>query len=150
MLADWANTIVLVALGVGLGTAATLTQLLAPPAWEEIARSRKPGEGPWQASQRHADEQAELMKTAPRPFKLAAQAQLALVVVLVLTIWLSPVELGWWRLLISVGAGIVVTWLAFRLARSGKLRADRPSRLDPLADIDTSWLRRASQRPASE
>jgi hypothetical protein len=146
VLADWANTVVLVALGLGLGTAATLTQLLAPPAMEEILHSRTPGEGVFDASRRRADEQAEIMRTGPRGFRLAARAQLALLVVLVLTVWLSPVELGWSTLLLSAGAGILLTWLVFRLARSGKLRADRPSRVDPLADIDTSWLGRASKR----
>jgi hypothetical protein len=146
VLADWANTVVLVALGLGIGTAATLTQLLAPPALEEIIRSREPGEGLFHASRRRADEQAEIMTTGPRGFRLAARAQLALVAVLVLSVWLSPVELDWPTLLLGVGAGVLFTWLAFRLARSGKLRADRPSRLDPLADVDTSWLRRASEQ----
>jgi len=150
VLADWANTVGLVALGLGLGTVAALVQLLAPPAWEEIARSRGPGESLFRGSMRRADEQSDLLKTGPRGFRLAARAQLALLVVLVLTVWLSPVELGWSTLFLSAGVGILLTSLAFRLARSGRLRADRPSRLDPLAGIDMSWLKRASEREGEQ
>lgn len=140
MLASWANTIVLVALGLGLGAVACLVWLLTPPAWEDIRRSRKEGEGWFSASRRRADEQSELIRTGPRGFRLAAQAQLALLVVLILTLWLSPVELGWWTLLLSIGAGALLTWLVFRRARSGRLQVGRTSRLDPLAGIDISGL----------
>jgi hypothetical protein len=146
MLASWANTIVLVALGLGLGAVATLARLLAPPAWDEILRSRKKGEGLFRGSTRRADEQVELMKTGPRGFRLASRAQLALLVVLILTVWLSPVELGWWTLLLSIGAGVLLMWLAFRLARSGRLQAGSASRFDPLAGIDISALARNPER----
>jgi hypothetical protein len=145
-LASWANTIVLVALGLCLGAVACLARLLAPPVWEDIAHSRRQGEGFFEGSRRRADEQAELMTIGPRGFRLASYAQLALFLVLVLTVWVSPVELGWWTLLLSLGAGATVMWLVFRLARSGRLQEGRPSRLDPLAGIDISGLARASTK----
>jgi hypothetical protein len=151
MLSSWANAIVLVALGLGLGAVACLVQLLTPPAWEsareKIFRSRKTGEGRFRAFRRRADEQSELINIAPRGFRLAFYAQGALLVVLILTVWLSPVELGWWTLLLSIGAGALLMWLVFRLARSGRLQVGgRPSRLDPLAGIDISKPARTSRR----
>jgi len=132
VLEDWANTVALVALGLGLGTAATLTQLLAPAALRESTHSERPGEGLWEASRRSAEESAEVMKTGPRAFRVAAYAQVAFAIVLALTVWLSPVELDWLPLLVSIGGGILLTWLAFRLGQSGRVRVDRPSRADPL------------------
>jgi len=132
VLEDWANTVALVALGLGLGTAGALTQLLAPVALREGAHSEEPGESLWEASRRAAEEGAEVMKVGPRAFRLAASAQLAFAIVLGLTVWLSPVELDWLPLLVSIGAGILLTWLAFRLGQSGRVRADRPARADPL------------------
>ena len=136
MLAEWANTVVLVALGLGLGAAATLAQLLAPPEYEAVLRSRRPGEGILEGTRRRADEQGEILRTGPRGFRFASQAQLAFVAVLVVTVWLSPVELGWWTLVLGVGVGVLVTSVAFRLARSGKLRVGGDSRLDPLRDVE--------------
>jgi hypothetical protein len=132
VLEDWANTVALVALGLGLGTAATLTQLLTPAAFSERTHAERPGESLREASRRSAEESAELMKTAPRAFRVAAYAQLAFAIVLALTVWLSPVELDWLPLLVSIGAGILLTWLAFRLGQSGRVRVDSPSRADPL------------------
>jgi hypothetical protein len=132
VLEDWANTVALVALGLGLGTAGALTQLLAPAALKERTHSEEPGESLWEASRRAADEGAEVMRVGPRAFRLAAYAQLAFAIVLGLTVWLSPVELDWLPLLVSIGAGILLTWLAFRLGQSGRVRADRPARVDPL------------------
>ena len=146
MLEDWANTVVLVALGLGLGAAGTLSQLLAPPTYEAVRRSRKPGEGLVEGTKRRAEEQGEILRTGPRGFRAASQAQLAFVAVLVLTVWLSPVELGWWPLALGVGAGILVTSVAFRLARSGKLQVRGTSRLDPLADVDISFVRESGER----
>lgn len=146
MLAGWANTVVLVALGLGLGAVATLAQLLAPPAMDEILRSRKPGEGLFRGSTRRAEEQAEILRTGPRGFRLAARGQVVFVVVLLLTVWLSPVELGWWTLVLSVGVGVLLTSVAFRLARSGRLHVRRPSRLDPLQGVDISSLGHARER----
>ena len=151
MLADWANTVVLVALGLGLGAAATLAQLLAPPEYAAVLRSRMPGEGLLAGTRRRADEQGKILRSGPRAFRLASQAQLAFVAVLVLTVWLSPVELGWWTLVLGVGAGVLVTSVAFRLARSGKLRVPGESRLDPLGDVEFSFAdhAREAERPAS-
>jgi len=145
MLASWANTIVLVALGLSLGAVAMLAQLLAPPELKKILHSRRKGEGMFRGSRRRADEQSELMKTGPRGFRLASRAQVALLVVLILTVWLSPVDLGWWTLLLSIGAGALLMGLAFRLARSGRLVVESASRFDPLAGIDISALARTSE-----
>lgn len=61
-------------------------------------------------------------------------AVIALDIVLVLTVWLSPVNLGWWTLLISFAVGWILTEIAFRLARAEKLqRLSGPSFLDPFA-----------------
>lgn len=86
------------------------------------------------------------MRTGPRPFRLAARAQLALIAVLLLTLWLSPVELGWWTLFLSIVAGALLIELAYRLARSGRLPAGGPSLLDPLAGIEIPERARASTR----
>lgn len=72
------------------------------------------------------------MKTGPRAFRVAAFAQVAFAIVLALTVWLSPVELEWLPLLVGIGGGILLAWLAFRLGQSGRVRVDRPSRTDPL------------------
>ena len=132
MLEDWANTVALVAFGLGLGTAATLTQLLAPSAFKERAHAERPGESFWEASRRSADEGVEVMHTGSRAFRVAAYAQVAFAIVLALTVWLSPVELDWLPLIVSICGGILLTWLAFRLGKSGRVRADRPSRVDPM------------------
>lgn len=136
MLASWANHVVIAALGLGLGGVARLSIILAPPAWDEILASRKEGEGFFRGAGRRADEQAELMRIGPRAFRLAARAQLALAAVLALTLWLSPVELGWWTLLLSVAAGALLMEFAYRLARSGRIPAGGPAFLDPLAGVE--------------
>ena len=87
---------------------------------------------------------SEIIRTGPRAFRIAAYAQVALLAVLILTVWLSPVDLGWWTLLISIGAGALLMTLAFRLARSGRLVLRSGSRFDPLAGIDFSAPARAS------
>jgi hypothetical protein len=134
VLEDWANTVALVALGLGLGSAATLAQLLAPAALRTHTYSGRSGESVWEAGRGTADETAEAMRTGPRPFRFAAYAQLAFGVVLAFTVWLSPVELKWLPLLASVGAGALLTWLAFRLgqSQSGKMHEDPASGAEPL------------------
>jgi hypothetical protein len=145
MLSSWANTIVLVALGLGLGAVGALAQLLAPPAMERVMHSRKKGEGLFRGADRRAREQSEIIRTGPRGFRIAAYAQVALLVVLIVTVWLSPVDLGWWTLLISIGVGALLMALAFRLARSGRLVVRSGSRFDPLAGVDFSSPARASE-----
>ena len=135
MLTSWANHIVLAALGLSLGGVARLTLILTPPAWEEILGSRKVGEGFFRGARRRADEQAALVLTGPRPFRLAARAQLGVLVVLVLTLWLSPAELGWWTIALSIAAGAGLVDLVYRVARSGRVRLRGPSFLDPLAGV---------------
>jgi hypothetical protein len=132
VLEDWANTVALVALGLGLGTAGALAQLLAPAGFKERTHSEEPGESIWEASRRAADEGVEVMMVGSRAFRVAACAQLAFAIVLGLTVWLSPVELDWLPLLVSIGAGILLTWLAFRLGQSGRVRADGPAPADQL------------------
>ena len=151
MLEEWANTVVLLAMGAGVGAAATLAQVLAPPEYEDVLRSQEPGEGMLEGARRRADRQAEIMRAGPRGFRLASQAQLAFIAVLILTVWLSPVELGWWTLALGVGAGVLVTSVAFHLARTGKLKVGRESRLDPLRDVDISFVRQSGEdgRPTS-
>jgi hypothetical protein len=126
VLEDWANTVALVALGLGLGTSATLTQLLAPAALRDSTRSERAGESLFDAGRRSAEEGREVMESGPPAFRLAASAQLAFAIVLALTVWLSPIELEWLPLLLSIGAGILLTWLAFRLGQSGRVRVDQP------------------------
>ena len=149
MLASWANTIVLVGIGLSIGAAGAMTRILAPSSLEELYRP-KPGESIFRGTMRRTEKQQEIIREAPTSFRLAAYAQVALVLVLVVVLWLSPVDLGWWTLLLSIAAGALVTGGTFKLARSGRLQAAGPSFLDPIAGVDLAAEPRrssAAERP---
>jgi peptidoglycan/LPS O-acetylase OafA/YrhL len=133
MLESWANTIVIGALGLGIGGVTVLSGQLLPDAYEEATHSWKKGEKLIAGVRRRQEEQDMIMRSPEaRPARWAIGACYALVAVLVLSVWLSPVNLGWWTLLISVVAGGALVALAFRLARAHKLPHLRgPSFLDP-------------------
>jgi hypothetical protein len=134
MLEPWANTTVIAAIGVGLGGVCALIHHVMPKAYEDVLRSRREGEGFLEGTRRRSEEQAVMTATPElRPFRFAAGALYALVAVLVLTVILSPVDLGWWTLLISVVAGWMFVELAFGLAKAGKLEVRGPKFLDPYA-----------------
>lgn len=82
---------------------------------------------------RQAEQQAIIVSAEARPMRLAESALFALILVLVLTLWLSPVDLGWWTLALTLVAGGLLMELVFRLARANKLTPTGPSFLDPLA-----------------
>jgi membrane protein required for beta-lactamase induction len=122
MLEDWANTIVILALGLGIGGTCSIMIHLTPQSFRDASHSSmREGEGLWEASRRRADEGAAIMETS-RGARTAALSLYALVAVLVLTVWLSPVHLGWWTLLIAIAVGIGSTEGVFQLARAQKLR----------------------------
>ena len=135
MLESWANTVVIAALGGGIGATLSLVIHVAPQAWLEAGRSpAREGESYWHAAQRRAEEQQEAIRGGGgRPMKLTSGAAYALTGVLVLTGWLSPVHLGWWTLLLSVAAGAGFVELVFYLARTHRLHPGGPSFLDPLS-----------------
>jgi hypothetical protein len=137
MLESWANTIVICALGLSLGAVAGLVSRLTPTAFRDVTLTRE-GKGLIgyvEDVKRMTDDQQAIIRTPEaRPMKIAEVALFALIIVLVLTTWLSPVNLGWWTLLISFAVGWILTELAFRLARADKLQRLRgPSFLDPFA-----------------
>jgi hypothetical protein len=135
MLESWANTIVICALGGGIGATLSFMVHVAPQGYREAGHSpAREGESIWEASQRRAEEQREIISTAEgRPMKLTAGAAYALTGVLVLTGWLSPVHLGWWTLLASIVVGACFVELIFYLARTQRLRLSGRSFLDPLS-----------------
>jgi hypothetical protein len=105
-----------------------------PEAYEDVLRSRREGEGFLEGARRRSEEQAVMTATPElRPYRFAAGALYALIAVLVLTVALSPVDLGWWTLLISVAGGWIFVELAFWLAKAGKLDVRGPRFLDPYA-----------------
>ena len=135
MLEDWANTIVICALGGAIGATLSFVTHVAPAGYREAGRSpRREGESYWDAAQRRAEEQREVLETtSARAMKLSTAATYGLMGVLVLTTWLSPVHLGWWTLLISIVCGAAFVELVFYLARTQRLRpSGRPSFLKPI------------------
>jgi hypothetical protein len=132
MLEDWANTIVICALGAAIGATASIMLRLTPQSYRDAVHSpTREGESFWQASRRSADEGAQIMRTAPGA-RTAALSLYALAGVLVLTVWLSPVHLGWWTLLISVAVGWGATEGVFELARRQRLQPGGRSFWNPL------------------
>jgi hypothetical protein len=127
MLEDWANTIVICALGGAIGATLSFVAHVVPAGYREAGRSpRLEGESYWDAAQRRAEEQREVLETASaRAMKLSTAATYGLMAVLVLTTWLSPVHLGWWTLLISVACGAAFVELVFYLARTQRLHPSR-------------------------
>ena len=108
-------------------------------------RSKREGEGLWDATMRRNEEQQAVIRSAEaRPMRLAEMALFALIGVLVLTLWLSPVDLGWWMLALTFVAGWLLMELVFGLARSNKLTLSGPSFLDPFAGRSGDEPRSAS------
>ena len=68
-----------------------------------------------------------------RPARITAFALYGLILVLVLTVWLSPVHLGWWTLVISVVVGGCFVEFLYYLARTDRLLSSGRSFLDPLS-----------------
>jgi hypothetical protein len=135
MLETWANTIVICALGGGIGATLSFVTHVAPAGYREAGRSpRREGESYWEAAQRRAEEQREVLETtSARAMKLSAGATYGLMGMLALTTWLSPVHLGWWTLLISIACGAGFVELVFYLARTKRLRpTGRSSFLNPM------------------
>jgi VIT1/CCC1 family predicted Fe2+/Mn2+ transporter len=136
MLETWANTIVICALGGGIGATLSFMIHVAPQSYLEAGHSpAREGESYWAAAQRRAEEQREIISSSAeaRPMKLATAAGYGLTGVLVLTAWLSPVHLGWWTLLTSIVAGACFVELIFYLARTKRLRPSGRSFLNPLS-----------------
>jgi hypothetical protein len=129
MLTSWANHAVIAALGLGIGMMLSILGLIAPPEFERAGKTRQPGEGFLDRVRRR---QAEEQAAVTTQMKEAAGALYAFVVVLVLVVWLSPVELGWWTLLISAFLGFLFVGAVYWLARARKLPLGLFSRFDPV------------------
>lgn len=146
-LASWANTIVICALGLGLGATLFLTQRFTPSAFLAMAESKREREGSFRGAAIGREELSYLRRDRDaHPWRIATMAWLGLIAVLVLTLWLSPIQLGWWTLLLSVIAGTVLMEFVFRLARGGRLRVGGSSRLDPLAGVGVFPERAPAER----
>jgi hypothetical protein len=135
MLETWANDVVVCALGLGIGVTAGIIGHVAPQGYREAGRSpRRRGENVWQAARRRNREQDEILRTGDaRPMRIAAAASFGFAAVLVLTVWLSPVRLGWGPLFLSALAGIAAVEVVYFLARTQRLRPSRFALLDPLS-----------------
>jgi hypothetical protein len=137
MLAPWANTIAVCALGLGLGAVMTLAGLFIPNVFEETMQKRREDEGIFRGGAIKREELRYLMRDPEaRAWRIATASQLGLVVVLIGTIWLSPVELGWWELLGSMVISSALVQSAFRRARAGKLHPARRPPFGPFAEVE--------------
>lgn len=122
MLASWANTIVVCAFGLGLGATMTLAGLLIPNAFEKTMQGRREDEGIFRGGAIKREELRYLMRDPEaRAWRISTASQLGLFAVLVGTIWLSPVELGWWKLLGCMVISSALVQGTFRRARAGRL-----------------------------
>jgi hypothetical protein len=143
MLTSWANHAVVAALGFAIGMIVRVVDLVTAPEWEK-AGARRPGEGFWAwMSRRPRDEQTAMTQAMRR----ASFAFMASILLLVLVVWLSPVELGWWTLLISALLGGLSVEGVYRLARAHKLPTALGSRFDPLPTRLPPEKTAASQEP---
>ena len=130
MLTSWANDVVIGALGLGIGMMLRVMSLVVTPEWQAAGLSpRREGESFLAWEERRTREQNQAM--TPKMQK-AALGMLAMVAILVLVVYLSPVELGWWTLLVTIGAGAALIEGVYRLARSGRLPDDLLERFDPV------------------
>ena len=130
MLTSWANHVVIGALGLGIGMLWRVVLLVMNPNWRAAGSSpRREGESLIDWQRRRSTEQSEAM--TPKMMK-ASLGMIAVVAILVLVVYLSPVELGWWTLWVSIGAGGLLIEGVYRLARSGRLPDDLLKRFDPV------------------
>jgi membrane protein required for beta-lactamase induction len=130
MLTSWANLAVIGALGLGIGMVGRLVGLVTTEDWRvAIDLPRKTGETWLQWRRRISETQTAAQTPAMNRASLSFGA---LIVVLVLVVILSPVELGWWELLVSLLAGVVLIEAVYRLAKAGRLPKELGSRFDPI------------------
>ena len=137
MLTSWANHIAIAALGGMIGTLARLQTLLLPPEWRSAGvRGRREDESYLDAVIHRSEEQSEIMSEAmatSAALRRVNYALLAVIAVLILIVAVSPVDLGWWTLAISLVVGALVIEAVYRLARAGRLTPTDRSLLDPLS-----------------
>jgi hypothetical protein len=139
MLSSAANAIATCAFGLGLGAILTLTAMLRPRELDERVRLRSETEGRVRGAAIRGDDLSYLLRSPEaHAWRITMIALAGLIVVLVLTLWLSPVDFVGWLLIVSMIAASALMQILFNRARAQQLRVDRPSRLDPLGDIDRS------------
>jgi Na+/H+-translocating membrane pyrophosphatase len=116
MLADWANTIVLLVSGAAVGILGVVSMLLAPASFEEAAHDWRKGEPLLKGFERRAQAQRKAIESGSPAFRLAGYAQMAVIAVVLLAVWLSPVSMGW-SFAIGAVVGGVFAYAAFAAAR---------------------------------
>jgi hypothetical protein len=117
MLAEWANLLAILVAGFAVGVLAVIVNIVTPRAFRDAAHDWKPGEGLFAGLRRRAEEQAEVIEVGPKAFRLASQAFAGTIAAIVLTIWLSPVEMEWWPFLGAGAVGAAAGYTAFAIAR---------------------------------
>jgi hypothetical protein len=118
MLTGWANDIALVTCGFAVGAMAAVAHRLTPAAFAEAAHDWRKGERLLEGMERRAREQQEVIETGPRSFRLAGYAQLAVIAVVVLAIWIGPISFGW-VIFAGVAAGAAAAYGAWEWLRRG-------------------------------
>jgi hypothetical protein len=118
MLDPWANNAVIFLFGLIIGAIASLATLLDP---REHNMPRRPGETFIQWQQRVLSEQNRQLEAAPTSVAATGGAFLGVVVVLVVSVLLSPLEMRWWYFLAGLAVGLALLRGVYELAKRGRL-----------------------------
>lgn len=119
MLDSWGSDLIVGLLATLFGGTLRVFMLLSPEMGSEPTARRK-GESWWAVARRQADEGTSVAAAMPASAKLAMFAVYGLLVVIWVSIAISPVEMRWLAFLVGTVAGYVVVEFVFRAGkRSG-------------------------------
>jgi hypothetical protein len=116
MLDSWGSDLIVGLLAMLFGGTLRVFMLLGPEGRPEPAARRK-GESWWAVARRQADEGASVAAAMPASGKLAMFAVYGLLVVIWVSIAISPVEMRWIAFFVGMLAGYVVVELVFRAGK---------------------------------
>lgn len=137
MLSSSANAIVSCASGLGIGMILILIGRFTPTKLTEAIDSRSKTEGRIRAARMRDEDVSYLLRSSDaRGWRLATGALIGLTLIIVLTLWLGPVDLVWWAFLIGIFFGAFLVQLTFQRARAHQLRIKGTSRLDILPEAE--------------